>query len=119
MVKGAFNEEDDQLFKWLKWTNNTFTLLANVTWNKDPFISDTINGFRGITRKAWKELALDSHGYTIEYQSSIRTFKKALKIAEFPTHEGARMGEQKGSSSISTGHAFLKLYFSVLMMGQR
>ena len=119
MVKNARNEEDDQLFKWRKWANKVFNLMANYTWNKGPIVSDTINGFRTITRKAWYELALDGSGYTIEYQGSIRAFKRKLRIAEFPTHEGARIDGREGSPSIKTGIAFLKLYFSELLIGNK
>lgn len=119
MVKSAYNEEDDKLFKWRKWANNAFTLMTNLTWNQGPYVTDTINGFRAITRRAWKELALDGMGYTIEYQSSIRAFKKRLRIAEFPTHEGPRIDNKEGSPSIMTGLAFLRLYFSELKKGNR
>ena len=114
MVKGAYNEDDDQFFKWRKWANNVFNLLANITWNNGPFVTDTINGFRAITRKAWYELDLDAKGYTIEYQSCIRAFKRGLKIAEFPTREEIRIDGRDGSPSIETGLAFIKIYFSEL-----
>ncbi|MBN2382955.1 glycosyltransferase family 2 protein [bacterium] len=118
MVKGAYNEEDDRLFKWRKWANNAFNLMANLTWNRGEFISDTINGFRAITRSAWSELGLDGPGYTIEYQSSIRCFKKGLPIHEFPTREGRRLDEKIGSPSLKTGLAFLRLYVHELIIGR-
>ena len=115
MVKGAHNEEDELTFPWRKWANNGFTLMANVTWNRSgKYVTDTINGFRAITQTAWKKLQLDGPGYTIEFQSSIRAFKLGLKIAEFPTYESGRIDERVGSPSMSTGLAFLKLYFSEL-----
>ena len=117
MVKGAHNEEDDQVFKWRKWANNAFNLMANITWNRGAFITDTINGYRAITKDAWEKLAPDGQGYTIEYQSSIRAFKKRLKIIEFPTIEGSRIDDREGSPSIKTGLAFLKMYFSELKRG--
>jgi glycosyltransferase involved in cell wall biosynthesis len=112
MVKGAHNEEDELLFKWRKWANNVFNFLANLTWNRGVHVTDTINGFRAITKKAWSELNLDGPGYTIEYQSSIRAFKLGLKVAEFPTHEAVRIDGREGSPSLPTGIAFLKMYFS-------
>ncbi len=118
MVNNARNEEDDQIFKWRKWANNAFSLMANITWNRDGFITDTINGYRAITKSAWESIAPDGPGYTIEYQSSIRAFKKGLKIAEFPTIEGNRIDDREGSPSIKTGLAFLKLYFSELKTGK-
>jgi glycosyltransferase involved in cell wall biosynthesis len=119
MVKEAHNEEDDQIFKWRKWANNLFTLIANITWNKKTFVTDTINGFRSITRDAWRELSLDGPGYTIEYQSTIRAFKRKMKIAEFPTYEAPRIDDSGGSPSIITGLAFLKLFFSELKVGKK
>jgi len=111
MGKGCHNEEDEQFFKWRKWANNAFTLMANLTWNKEKYVQDTINGFRAITKQTWRSIKLDGQGYTIEYQSSIRCFKKGLKIAEFPTYEDQRIDQREGSPSIKTGIAFLKLYW--------
>lgn len=114
MVKGAHNEEDEQVLKWRKWANNAFNVMANATWNRGPFVTDTINGFRAITKTAWAQIQPDAQGYTIEYQGSIRAFKKRLKIAEFPTYESGRLDQREGSPSIQTGLSFLKLYFSEL-----
>jgi len=119
MVKGAHNEEDEALFRWRKWANNAFTMMANWTWNRGPFVTDTINGYRAITRVAWRKLALDEPGYAIEYQSSIRAFKLGLRIAEFPTYESGRLDGREGSPSIQTGLAFLKLYFGEWFTGAR
>ena len=116
-IKGAHNEEDELFFKWRKWANQVFTLMANVTWNKRAYVTDTINGFRAIKRTTWKKISLDGPGYTIEYQSSIRCFKKGLKISEFPTYEYPRFDDKIGSPSIPTGIAFLKLYFRELLIG--
>ena len=79
MMDGAYNEEDDQFFKFRKWANNIFNLFANVIFNKNltnNFITDSINGFRGFKRSSFNKLELDAIGYTIEYQSTIRAFKK-------------------------------------------
>jgi nitroreductase/glycosyltransferase involved in cell wall biosynthesis len=114
MVAGAHNEEDDQFWRWRKWANHFFNYIANLTWNRGPWISDTINGYRAITRNAWEKLQPDGSGYTIEYQSSIRAMKLGLRVAEFPTNESSRIDQQEGSPSIQTGIAFIKLYLSEL-----
>ncbi len=119
MVKEAHNEEDEQFFKLRKWVNNAFTLLANLIWNRGKFVTDTINGYRAITKKAWNEIALDGPGYTIEFQGSIRAFKRKLKIAEFPTYESNRIDNGFGSPSFSTGIAFLKIFFYEIKVGKR
>lgn len=118
MVNGAHNEEDIHFLKPRKWANNAFNLMANLTWNRGRFVTDTINGFRAITKDAWRRLALDGPGYTIEYQSSIRAFKLGLRIAEFPTHEDVRIDGREGAPSIPTGIAFVKMYFSELKAGK-
>ncbi|MCX6126883.1 MAG: glycosyltransferase family 2 protein [Proteobacteria bacterium] len=114
MVKEGHNEEDTQFFKWRKWANNAFTLIANLAWNRGVYVTDTINGFRAITRAAWMKLDLDGPGYTIEYQSSIRAFKLGLKISEFPTYEAPRIDGREGSPSIGTGIAFVKMFWREL-----
>lgn len=113
MGPDSHNEEDIHWFRPRKWANNGFTLMANLTWNRSgTYVRDTINGYRAITKKTWETLQPDGHGYTIEYQSSIRCFKKKLRIAEFPTHEDQRIDGQEGSPSLKTGWMFIKLYFS-------
>jgi glycosyltransferase involved in cell wall biosynthesis len=115
MMKGAYNEEDDLTFKWRKWANNSFNLLANLFFRSSgQFITDSINGYRGITKEAFNKVLPDGKGYTIEYQMTIRAFKEKLKIVEFPTHEYPRIGGESYAKSIPTGIAFLKLFFKEL-----
>ena len=111
MIKGARNEEDDKIFRWRKWANNWFNFLANLLFNKNFFtnyITDSINGFRGIRRDSFNKLSLDALGFTIEYQSTIRAFKKKMKIVEIPTIEGQRIGGESYAKSIPTGIKFIK-----------
>ena len=118
MMKGAKNEEDDQILKFRKWANQTFNRMANWTWNRSSLVTDTINGYRGITRQAWDRLCLDATDYFIEYQSSIRSFKLGLKVKEFPTQEGSRIGGESYAYSLPTGLRFLKGYFRELYLGK-
>ncbi len=115
MMRGARNEEDDKLFKWSKWINQTFTLMINMFWNRGKYITDTINGFRAVTRRSWSIIRPDGPGYTIEYQSSIRAFKNGLKLAEFPTYEGDRIGPG-GAPRMSTGIAFIKCLWREILL---
>jgi glycosyltransferase involved in cell wall biosynthesis len=109
MMKGAVNEEDGQVFKWRKWANLGFDWAANALWNKTGIpVTDCINGFRGITREAFERLAVDETGFTIEYQMTIRALKHRLRIIEFPTHEGPRIGRESGAAAIPTGLKFLR-----------
>lgn len=121
MMKGAKNEEDDQVLRWRKWANNWFNFLANLFFNKNllkQYITDSINGFRGIKRASFYRLHLDELGYTIEYQTTIRAFKERLKIKEIPTVEGQRLGGESYAKSIPTGIKFLRSLFRELRLGK-
>lgn len=109
MMKGAVNEEDENFFKFRKWANNAFTLAANLGFRRSgPYITDTINGYRAITRQAVEALELDAVDYTIEYQMTIRCLKHGMRIVEFPTVEGQRIAGDTGAPAISTGLRFLR-----------
>lgn len=123
MMRGAVNEEDIYWWRPRKWANQLFTLAVNLIWNtkfligKNNYITDTINGYRAITKDAWNKIRLDGPGFTVEYQMSIRALKLGLKIAEFTTIEGQRIGGKSGSESISTGIEFLKLLWREIKIG--
>lgn len=109
MMKGAVNEEDMHLLKPRKWANNAFNAAVNLLFRrKGPFITDSINGYRAISRKAAETLQLDAFDYTIEYQMTIRALKHRLNIVEFPTREGQRVAGDTGAPSIPTGIRFVK-----------
>ncbi len=113
MMKGAWNEEDSEWFKWRKWANNAFNWLANRMFGKRmAYVTDAINGYRAITRTAAQKLQLDSLDYTIEYQMTIRALRARLAIAEFPTHEGERVAGETGAPSLPTGIRFVKKLWS-------
>ncbi len=118
MMKGAVNEEDVNFFKIRKWVNQAFGLGANLLWNRGPFITDTINGFRGVTREAFEAMGPDADGFVIEYQMSIRAMKLGLKVTEIPTREGARLGGQSTASSLPTGLVFLRQFVREVVGGR-
>ena len=109
MTSGAVNEEDRRWIKPRKWANNALNLLANCLCRKTgPFITDSINGFRAITRSAAERLMLDATDHTIEYQMTIRALKRRFSIVEFATQEGQRVAGETGAPSLPTGVRFLK-----------
>src|SRR3990167_815905 len=80
------NEDPNDLFKFRKWANNAFNLIANVFFNRSgKYLTDSINGYRAITKTAMEKLSLDAMDYTIEFQMTIRAFKHKLNIVEFAT----------------------------------
>jgi glycosyltransferase involved in cell wall biosynthesis len=113
------NEEDDQLFKWRAWANMGFTFLANIFFNRSPYISDTINGYRAITKEAFEKLHVDAQGFTIEYQMTMRAMKLGMVIKEIPTLEGPRIGGKSTSYAIPTGLKFIYYFFREIFIGIR
>ncbi|MCB0208387.1 MAG: glycosyltransferase family 2 protein [Anaerolineae bacterium] len=109
----AQNEEDDEALPLRKWVNQAFTLLANLNWNRGrPYVTDTINGYRGIRRAVFDAIAPSSMGYTIEYEMTIAAMRAKLKIVEIPTIEQKRIGGETKGASWPTGVAFLRFFLS-------
>lgn len=117
-LPGSRNEEDDDYFPLRKWTNQVFTLMANWFWNRGPYVTDTINGFRGITRKAFKRLSLESMGYTIEFEMTIRAMRYGLNIVEIPTFEGNRLGGKTKGPSLKVGWDFIWFFVRQIFQGR-
>lgn len=115
-LKQSRNEEDNQFLKLRKWVNQAFSLLVRVIWGGK--VSDTINGYRGISLEAFKKLKLTASGFAIEFQMTIRALKLKMKIAEIPTIEGNRIGGQSTAIAIPTGLNFLKLLLQEITIGK-
>jgi glycosyltransferase involved in cell wall biosynthesis len=108
-MTGARSEDDDKfLFASRRWGNLLFTWLANVLCGRGRWITDTINGYRAITRAAFLRLAPDAHGYAIEFQMSIRALRLGLRVLEIPTQEAPRIGRGVSKlNAIPVGFRFL------------
>lgn len=120
MIKGAWNEEDDKFFKWRKYANQGFALLANLFFaHSSNRTSDVTHGFRGITCEAFDRMNLSSRDLTMDYQMVIRALKLGIKITEFPTHEWPRIDGATNFASLPTGIAELKLLWREIVMGPR
>ena len=120
MIKGAWNEEDDNIFKWRKYANQGFALLANAFFaHGGNRTTDVTHGFRGITCEAFDRMNLTSRDLTMDYQMVIRALKLGIKITEFPTHEWPRIDGATNFASLPTGIAELKLLWREIMMGSR
>jgi glycosyltransferase involved in cell wall biosynthesis len=110
-LPGARNEEDELSLPLRKWTNQAFTILANLIWNRgQSWVTDTINGFRGIRRQAFNQLAPASLGYTIEYELTIGAMRSNMNIVEIPTIENQRIGGETKGASWPTGVTFLRFF---------
>lgn len=119
MMKGAHNEEDEQAFPLRKWVNQAFTLLANLIWNRGPYVTDTINGLRAVRADSFRRCQCRVDGFVIEYLMSMRMMKLGLRIGEIPTYESPRLGGQSTAHSWPTGVEFTKQFLREVLMGRR
>ena len=116
-LPGSRNEEDGKLLPLRAWVNRAFTWMANRAWNRGPYISDTINGYRGVAKQAFARMGVDVDGFVVEYQMSIRAMKLGLRVIEIPTKEGNRIGGRSTAKSLPTGIVFLRFLWREWRMG--
>ena len=109
-MAGARSEDDDKfLLASRRWGNLLFTWLVNVLF-RGPRLTDTINGYRAVTRQAFGRIDPDAEGYAIEFQMSIRALRLGLRVLEIPTREGDRVGEGVSKlNALPVGLTFLAL----------
>jgi hypothetical protein len=56
----------------------------------------------------WKDIAIKSEGFSVEFETSIKSYKNKLRVKEFPTVEGARLGGSSGAKAVKTTWAMVK-----------
>ncbi len=116
-MKQSRNEEDDKTLKFRKWTNQLFTYSIRFFYGGK--ITDSINGYRAIQKNKFNKLHLDTTGFAIEFQMTIRALKLKMKIAEIPTIEGNRIGGKSTAYAIPTGLKFIKLFIHEIIIGKK
>ena len=99
------------------WVSHLLATIANIRGHSGQYVTDTINGFRGISRKAFAIACHNADGFVIEYQMSIRAMKKGLNIREIPTHEGQRLGGESTAKSFPTGIIFIRQILKEIQLG--
>lgn len=111
MIKGAWNEEDTEYLRPRKWFNKSMALLSNLLWNEsNPFVSEIVQGFRGIRCDVFDNLNLDRTDCTVDFQMVIRALKQNIPILEFPTKEGNRLFGETHFKSLETGAKELDMF---------
>ena len=111
-AKGSTNEEDVSAFRPRSWVNQALTLLANLTFNEGPYVTDTINGFRALRRDDLLALNTSVKRFPIEYQISIRSMRRKWPIAELATEEGQRAGGESKALSWPVGKDHVKVFLT-------
>lgn len=89
-----------------KLGNKFFVFLVNVLWNMH--YSDLCYGYRSFRRSAIEKLELESDGFGIETEISIKVAKKKLKVLEIPSFEKSRKSGEGKLRTFSDGWRILK-----------
>ncbi|MFH0861368.1 MAG: glycosyltransferase family 2 protein [Candidatus Altiarchaeota archaeon] len=85
--------------------NKFFVSLVNIVWNMR--YSDLCYGYRSFRRDAIKKLELESDGFGIETEISIKAAKKRLKVLEVPSFEKRRKSGEGKLRTFSDGWRIL------------
>lgn len=117
MIKGSYNEEDNQIFKPRKWFNIGLATACNILWGKNGnYATDVVQGYRAITRKAYQKMKIKvPSAIAPDLEQIIRALKKNIKIVEFPTKEGYRIHGTTSMTSWKTGRENLKVFFRAMI----
>lgn len=109
MMKGAHNEEDDQLVKPRKWFVLCLALLSKILFKREGnTVWDVLHGFRGMTLESFKKLNISDYDKSIDIEMVNRSYKFKSKRIEFPTYETSRIGGETHFKALSTGWQVLK-----------
>ncbi len=108
-IRGARNEEDDNLLKPRKWGVLALAAGAAMIWQRDGhFVRDVLHGYKGFTIAGFRKMAPLDHGLSIDIEMVIRSYRLRLKRAEFPVQEIARPFGETRFKILPTGKRLLK-----------
>jgi dolichol-phosphate mannosyltransferase len=114
----AKSDDSDDPFYIRKVGNLFYTLLSRIFWRTG--VTDAINGFRIVNRKAQIYISQDVKGHVIEFQQTIRMAKANFIVKEIPTIELERIDpEERKAKTMHMGLRFLRQVFFELIMGKR
>lgn len=118
MLKGAATEEEHEVVKYRKWSNQLMAKVINLLWGRDGnSCSDLTQGYRAITRNAYKKLDIKIPSKIApDTEQVIRALKRGIRIKEFPTKEGHRQHGKTTMPSFKTSVENLKVFLKELFI---
>lgn len=86
--------------------NYLFTWLCN--WVAGLHLTDSMNGFRALTKKAIEKMSLDADRFDIEAEITTKAGKLGLRVTEIPTIEDPRAHGKSRLKTWRDGYVILK-----------
>jgi glycosyltransferase involved in cell wall biosynthesis len=120
MVLGArLSQFRGDSFRPLHFFGNwLFTTLFNLLFGAR--LSDTLSGYRALTRAAARAIRLDSGGFDVETEINIRAVEAGFRIVEVPLPYGSRPeGSQSKLHTFRDGFRVLRRMLSASPRGRR
>lgn len=109
VIKGAHNEEDEEIIKYRKWFTEGISLVAMILFKREGNrIWDSLHGFRGMTVRAFRELNLSNFDTSADIEMVCRSYKHRIKRIEFPTWETSRLGGKTHYKALPVGWKLIK-----------
>jgi len=121
VIKGAENEEDEQLIKYRKWSSQFMAFVINILWGRGGNkATDLTQGYRAITRKGYARLKIKiPNAIAPDTEQIIRALKNDIFIIEFPTKEGKRMYGETSMASFKTSRANIKVFLQEIIYSNK
>jgi len=108
MVRGAWNEEDDKLFRPRKWFVLGLGLLSAIIWHRrGPIAWDVLHGMRAMRRDRFRAIDPLPSGVSIDLEMIVRSYRHGFKIAEFAVIEQPRFAGKTHFKAFPTGKRLL------------
>jgi glycosyltransferase involved in cell wall biosynthesis len=108
-VAGGRNEEDGHLWKPRKWMVKALSMLASALWRREGHrIRDVLHGVRAFTVEGFRRMDPSDSGLSIDLETTVRSYRRRLKRAEFPTCEIARPFGYTHFKALPTGIKLLR-----------
>ncbi len=95
--------------------NAFFVWTVNRVWKRS--LTDLCYGYRAFTRKAFESLQLESRGFSIETEMTIKAIKHKLKIVEIPSFERKRSHGASKLKPLQDGFGIMKIIFKEAVAG--
>jgi len=118
-IKGARNEEDNNILKPRKWGVLALAAFSALLFRREGyFVRDVLHGYKGFTVKAFRRMALSGSGLSIDLEMTIRSYRLELQRSEFSVVESSRVFGKTNFKILPTGIELFRYLVWEIIWGQ-
>ena len=114
MLPDSQNEEDFRLIRHRKWFGHALSYAAWHRWGRhsSPRITDTLHGYRGMTRAFTESLRLRPAGVTADLEMVRHAYRTQSRVLEVPVAESVRVSGETHFPALKTGRSLIRYLLS-------